>query len=133
MTAGPGNTGLNNYPATIAISAAGPSVAAGSAINFPRAAVPPSLGISINNPGVTQVDNTEFLLANAGVYRVTWHISVDEPAQFSLWVGAAAGQAPGGQFSPVTVNAGVPSQAGRAGLTEKLQGFQLDLPVQCFR
>jgi hypothetical protein len=123
MTAGPGNVGPNDY-ATIAASAAGPSVAGLSAINFPRAAVPAVGGIVINNPGpeTTQTDNTEFLLPAQGTYRVTWHISVDEPAQWSLWIGVAAGQAPGGLFNPQTVALGTPSTVGQATGTAQLVG-----------
>jgi hypothetical protein len=122
MPAGPGNTGTNDYPATIAASAAGPSVAGLSAINFPRASAPAVGGIVINNPGVLQTNNTEFLLPVQGTYRATWHISVDEPAQWSLWIGAAAGQAPGGLFSPHTVALGRPSTVGQATGTDQLVG-----------
>jgi hypothetical protein len=122
MPAGPGNVGADDYPATIAASAAGPSVAGLSAINFPRAAVPAVGGIAINNPGVAQTNNSEFLLPAQGVYRVTWHISVDEPAQWSLWIGAAAAQAPGGLFSPHTVALGRPSTVGQATGTDQLVG-----------
>ena len=122
MTAGQGNVGVNDYPATIAPSAAGPSVAGLSAINFPRASAPAVGGIIINNPGVAQTDNTEFLLPAVGTYRVTWHISVNEPVQWSLWIGAAAAQAPGGLFSPHTVALGTPSTVGQAALTAQLVG-----------
>src|SRR4029077_3591025 len=122
MTAGPGNTSVNDYPATIAASAAGPSVAGLSAINFPRLSAPVVGGIVINNPGVAQTDNTEFLLPTQGTYRVTWHISVDEPAQWSLWIGAAAAQAPGGLFSPHIVALGTPSTVGQATGTSQLIG-----------
>jgi hypothetical protein len=131
MTAGPGNTGANDYPATIAASAAGPSVAGLSAINFPRTAAPVVGGIVINNPGPAQTDNTEFLLPAQGTYRVTWHISVDEPAQWSLWIGVAAGQAPGGNFNPLTVASGSPSTVGQATGTAQLVGdvvFQTPFP-----
>ena len=122
MPAGPGNTGVDDYPATIAASAAGPSVAGLSAINFPRLSAPVVGGIAINNPGVAQVDNTEFLLPAQGTYRVTWHISVDEPAQWSLWIGAAAAQAPGGLFNPILVSLGSPSTIGQATGTSQLVG-----------
>ena len=122
MTAGPGNTGANDYPATIAASAAGPSVAGLSAINFPRLSAPVVGGIAINNPGVAQTDNTEFLLPAQGTYRVSWHISVDEPAQWSLWIGAAASQAPGGLFNPHTTALGRPSTVGQATGTAQLAG-----------
>ena len=122
MPAGPGNVGANDYPATIAASAAGPSVAGLSAINFPRTSAPVVGGIVINNPGVAQTDNTEFLLPAQGTYRVTWHISVDEPAQWSLWIGAAPSQAPGGLFSPHTTALGRPSTVGQATGTSQLVG-----------
>ena len=122
MPTGPGNTGANDYPATIAASAAGPSVAGLSAINFPRASAPAVGGIVINNPGVAQTDNTEFLLPSAGTYRVTWHISVTEPAQWSLWIGAAPAQAPGGLFSPHITALGTPSTVGQATGTAQLVG-----------
>jgi hypothetical protein len=122
MTAGPGNTGINDYPATIAASAAGPSVAGLSAINFPRTSAPAVGGIIINNPGVGQTNNTEFLLPAQGTYRVTWHISVDEPAQWSLWIGVLSGQAAGGQFNPHTVALGRPSSVGQATGTAQLVG-----------
>ncbi len=122
MTAGPGNTGANDYPATIAASAAGPSVAGLSAINFPRASAPAVGGIVINNPGAAQTNNTEFLLPAQGTYRVTWHISVNEPAQWSLWIGAAPSQAPGGNFNELTVASGSPSTVGQATGTAQLVG-----------
>ena len=125
MTAGPGNTGNNDYAATIAVStnpAAGPSAALGSAINFPRAAVPAVGGIFINNPGPAQVDNTEFVLPAIGTYRVSWHISVDEPAQFALWVGVLPAPNAGDLFTPITVANGRPSQSGQATGTEIYNG-----------
>jgi hypothetical protein len=122
MTAGPGNTGINDYPATIATSAAGPSVAGLSGINFPRASAPAVGGIIINNPGAAQTNNTEFLLPAQGTYRATWHISVDEPSQWSLWIGAIAGQAPGGLFNPHIVALGTPSTVGQATGTSQLVG-----------
>jgi hypothetical protein len=122
MPTGPGNTGANDYPATIAASAAGPSVAGLSAINFPRSAAPAVGGIVINNPGGAQTNNTEFLLPAQGTYRVTWHISVDEPAQWSLWIGVLSGQGPGGQFNPHTVALGRPSSIGQATGTSQLVG-----------
>lgn len=122
MPAGPGNVGANDYPATIAASAAGPSVAGLSAINFPRTSAPVVGGITINNPGVAQTNNTEFLLPAQGTYRVTWRISVDEPAQWSLWIGAAPSQAPGGLFNPHTVALGTPSTVGQATGTSQLIG-----------
>jgi hypothetical protein len=128
MPVGPGNTSpgvagtFSDYPATIAASAAGPSVAGLSAINFPRASAPAVGGIVINNPGGLQTNNTEFLLPAQGTYRVTWHISVTEPAQWSLWIGAAAGQAPGGLFNPHIVALGTPSTVGQATGTAQLVG-----------
>jgi hypothetical protein len=122
MPAGPGNVGADDYPATIAVSAAGPSVAGLSAINFPRTSAPVVGGIVINNPGLLQTDNTEFLLPAQGTYRATWHISVDEPAQWSLWIGAAASQVRGGLFSPHTVALGTPSTVGQATGTAQLVG-----------
>jgi hypothetical protein len=122
MTAGPGNTGVNDYPGTIAASGAGPLSAGLSAINFPRASAPAVGGIVINNPGAVQQDNTEFLLPAQGTYRATWHISVDEPAQWSLWIGVAAGQAPGGIFNPLTVALGTPGTVGQATGTSQLVG-----------
>lgn len=122
MPAGPGNTGANDYPATIAASAAGPSVAGLSAINFPRPAVPATGGIVINNPGAAQTDNTEFLLPTVGIYNVRWHISVDEPAQWSLWIGTAPSQAPGGTFSELIASLGSPSSVGQATGTAQLVG-----------
>jgi len=122
MTAGPGNTGVNDYPATIAPSAAGPSVAGLSAINFPRASAPAVGGIVINNPGAAQTDNTEFLLPAQGTYRVSWHISVDEAVQWSLWIGALSAQAPGGLFNPHITALGTPSTVGQATGTAQLVG-----------
>jgi hypothetical protein len=122
MTTGPSNTGVNDYPATIAASAAGPSVAGLSAINFPRTAVPAVGGIVINNPGGAQTNTTEFILPSVGTYRVTWHISVDEPAQWSLWISTAASPAPGGQFNQVTTASGAPGQVGQATGTAQLVG-----------
>lgn len=122
MTVGPGNADVDDYPATILASSPGPSVAAGSAINFPRAAVTATGGIVINDPGGTQADNTEFLLPVQGVYRVTWHISVDEPAQWSLWLSANASPAPGGEFNPLAVALGDPSTVGQAMGTAQLVG-----------
>jgi hypothetical protein len=93
MPAGPGNTSVDDYPATIAASAAGPSVAAPlgvagpiSSINFPRLSAPSVGGIIINNPGPLQTNNSEFILPSVGTYRISWHISVDEPAQWGLWI-----------------------------------------------
>jgi|GEM_PF-6948640 len=128
MTAGPSNTGTNNYPGTISSSAIGPSVAGLSAINFPRLMVPSIGGIIINNPGPAQTNNTEFILPSVGTYRVKWHISVDEPAQFSLWIstdGNGTIIAPigvGGTFSQIFASNGVPSQVGQADLTAQLTG-----------
>jgi hypothetical protein len=127
MTAGPGNFGANDYPATIASSAGPPSVAALSAINFPRASVP-AVGVAINNHGLTQTDNTEFILPSVGTYRVTWHISVDEPAQTGLWISSDALGAvvssppPHGLFTPVTTALGAPSQVGQSTSTSQLVG-----------
>ncbi|MBK7473631.1 MAG: hypothetical protein IPI73_26340 [Betaproteobacteria bacterium] len=122
MTAGPGNIGVNDYPATIAISAAGPSVAAGSALNFPRASAPAVGGIAINNPGPTQTDNTEFILPSVGTYRVTWHISVDEPAQWSLWINTAPNPGGGGLFSEVSAASGAPASVGHSAGSAQLVG-----------
>ena len=132
MTAGPGNTGVDDYPATIAISAAGPSVAGLSAINFPRPSATPIGGIVINNPGAAQTNNTEFVLPAVGTYRVTWHISVTEPAQWSLWIGTLSGQGPGGTFSPHIVSLGTPSTVGQATGTAQLVGdvvFETPFPA----
>lgn len=114
--------GLNDYPATFSSSPAGPSVAGLSAINFPRLQAPVVGGISINNPGGAQTNNTEFLLPNAGTYRVSWHLSVDEPGQTSLWISTAASPAPGGTFVQVQTAQGSPSNVGRAGLTAQMIG-----------
>jgi hypothetical protein len=123
MTAGPGNTGSNDYPATIASSAASPSVAAGSAINFPRMMAPTVGGIVINNPGPGQADNTEFILPSVGIYRIAWHISVDEPAQWGLWVSTTAHPPPGtGLFMQDVATNGAPSQVGQATGTSQLAG-----------
>jgi hypothetical protein len=122
MTAGPGNVGVNDYPATIAASGAGPAVAGLSAINFPRLSVPISGSISINNPGAAQTDNTEFLLPSIGVYHVTWHISVDEAAQFSLWISTTANPAPGGQFIDLVTALGTPGHIGQATGTSQFYG-----------
>lgn len=137
MPAGPSNTGADDYPATIAASAAGPSVAGLSAINFPRLAVPTTGGITINNPGAAQTDNTEFVLPSVGDYNVRWHISVDEPAQWSLWIttdgsgNVVPAGAPGGLFSQfrtdVTgnysiVGTGSAGQIGQATGTSQLSG-----------
>ena len=68
MTAGGGNTGVDDYAATFANAAAGEvaSVAAGSGINFPRLQAPVVGGIIINDPGAAQTDNTEFLIPEIG-------------------------------------------------------------------
>ena len=113
MSAGPGNTGINDYPATIQISAPGPSVASGSALNFPRASAPAVGGIVINNPGPSQSNNTEFILPSVGTYRVTWHISVDEPAQMSLWINSGPAF-PGGMFIELRTASGAPSNVGQS-------------------
>jgi hypothetical protein len=137
MPAGPSNTGINDYPATIATSAIGPSVAGLSAINFPRLSAPTIGGIIINNPGIAQTDNTEFILPSVGTYHVSWHISVNEPAQWSLWITtdgsgtAIVAGGPGGLFSQFktdisglysTTGSGVASQVGQADLTSQLNG-----------
>ena len=123
MTAGPGNTTpTTDYPATIAISGAAGSVAAGSAINFPRISAPVVGGITVNDPGPLQSNNTEFELLEQGTYRATWHISVDEPAQWGLFIGDVSGQAPGGAFSPYVTAAGTPGQVGQATGTSQLVG-----------
>ena len=121
MTAGPGNTGINDYPATIQISAPGPSVASGSALNFPRASAPAVGGIVINNPGPTQANNSEFILPSVGTYRVTWHISVDEPAQLSLWINTGPAPA-GGLFSELGAASGAPANVGRSIGSSQLVG-----------
>ena len=53
---------------------------------------------------------------------MTWHISVDEPAQWTLWVSATAFPAPGGPFNPITVASGSPSTVGQATGTTQLVG-----------
>ena len=121
MTAGPGNTGTNDYPATIAISAPGPSTAFGSALNFPRASAPPVGGIAINNPGPSQSDNTEFILPSVGTYRVTKHVSVSEPAQWSLWINTGPAF-PGGMFSELRTASGAPSNVGQSIGSSQLVG-----------
>jgi hypothetical protein len=122
MTAGPGNTGVNDYPATISASAAGPSVAGGSAINFPRLMAPTVGGIFINDPGAGQTKNTEFVLPSIGTYRVSWHISVDEPAQWTLWFDTAPTPGGGGSFLPYTTALGTPGTVGQATGTSQLAG-----------
>jgi len=138
MPAGPSNTLASDYPATVAISAAGPSVAAGSAINFPRLAAPIIGGISINDPGAAQTNNTEFILPSIATYNVRWHISVDEAAQWSLWIstnGSSVVVVPpgggGGLFSQFKTDingnysasgTGVASQIGQATGTSQLSG-----------
>ncbi|CAH6419716.1 Hypothetical protein HVR_LOCUS793, partial [uncultured virus] len=121
MPAGPGNIGANDYPATFAISPAPPSIAAGSAINFPRPSVPP-IGISINDPGVTQANNTEFILPSVGVYRVTWHATFAEPAQTSLFINITPTPGGGGTFNTVQVSLGTPGNVERATGTSQLIG-----------
>lgn len=88
MSAGPSNTTpTSDYGATIAPSFAGPGITAvGSAINFPRLSAPIVGAIAINNPGPLQSNNTAFILPSVGTYRISWHISVDEAAQWSLWI-----------------------------------------------
>ena len=78
----------------------------------------------IKNPGEAQTDNTEFRLTALGTYRATWHISVNEPAQWSLWIGVlpAPLQGTGGQFNPHTVALGTPSIVGQATGTAQLVG-----------
>ena len=122
MTAGPGNTGSNDYPATIASSAPGPSVAAGSALNFPRASAPTVGGIVINNPGLTQANNTEFILPSIGTYRVTWHVTVNEPAQWSLWINTAPTPGGFGLFTEVRVASGAPANVGQSVSSSQLVG-----------
>jgi hypothetical protein len=127
MTNGPSNIGANDYPATIGASPAGPSVAGLSAVNFPRTAVNFG-GITINNPGAAQTNNTEFVLPSVGVYRVTWHISITEPGQMSMWISTdglgtvVAVGAPGGLFDQFKVALGVPSQTGQDTGTNQLYG-----------
>jgi hypothetical protein len=120
MTTGPGNTSVNDYPAAIAASAAGPSVAGTSAINFPRFTF--LTGILINNPGPAQTDNTEFVLPSVGFYRVTWHITVEEEVQWSLWISTTASPAPGGQFTEIVTAAGSPSTVGSDARKAQLVG-----------
>lgn len=126
MTAGPGNTTpATDYPATVAISAAGSSVNVGSALHFPRVSAPAVGGIVINNPGAqaNQLFNNEFLLPNAGTYRVHWHVSVDEPAQWTLFMSDLPSPAPGlGAYSPITTAAGTPSTIGHADPVSQLSG-----------
>jgi hypothetical protein len=97
MSAGPVNMGSNDYPATIAIWATDPSGASRSAINFP-CRISSSSEIVINNPDSAQTDNTEFYLTNAGIYRATWHISVDEPCKWTLWMSTAVNPGINGQI-----------------------------------
>ena len=137
ITAVPGNTGVDDYPALIAASAAAPSGAGLSAINFPRLATPVVGGVTINNPGAAQTDNTEFVLPSVGTYRVTWHISVDEAAQWSLWISTDGAMnviavvGTGGLFSPFrtdvtgnysTTGTGTSSTVGQADLTAQMTG-----------
>lgn len=122
MPAGPGNVGTDDYPATIAISAAPPSVAAGSAINFPRASAPAVGGIAINDPGVAQTDNTEFILPSVGTYRVQWQVSIDEPGQLALFINTAPTPGGGGTFTQVTAASGTPGNTGRATGTSLITG-----------
>jgi len=122
MTAGPGNTGTNDYPAIIAIAAPGPSAAFGSALNFPRASAPAVGGIVINNPGPAQPNNTEFILPSVGTYRVTWRVAVTESAQWSLWINTAPTPGGGGLFSEVSVASGAPAHVGQAVGSAQLVG-----------
>jgi Collagen triple helix repeat (20 copies) len=122
MPAGPGNVGSNDYPATVAISAAPPSVAAGSAFNFPRASAPAVGGIAINNPGAAQTNNTEFILPSVGTYRVTWHVGLNEAAQLSLFINTAPVIGGGGTFTQITAASGSPSNVGRATGTSDVDG-----------
>ena len=127
MSAGPGNSGINDYPANVTETAPAPSFALTSALNFPRQVVTPSPGLQINNPGLLQTNNTEFLLSDVGVYRLHWHISVDQPAQWGLWVSVAPFQAPGGLFTPYVVALGQPACIGQATGTSQLSGDLLFL------
>ena len=124
MPTGPGNSGGDDYPASISAVAIDvtPSLAGTSAINFPRASAPAIGGIVINNPGASQTDNTEFILPSVGTYRVSWHISVDEPAQWRLWISTLPSPAPGGLFNPVLASGGAPSTVGQATGTTQLVG-----------
>jgi len=58
------------------------TIAPGVAINFPI--VGAASGVTINNPGsaTIQTFNTQFLLATAGVYEVTYSIQTTEPGQW---------------------------------------------------
>lgn len=137
MPAGAGNSAAIDYPATIAASAASPSVAAGSAINFPRLMIPTLGGIVINDPGAAQSNNTEFILPSVATYRITWHISVSEPTQWALFISsdglgnAVVAGAPGGLFSQFGVDPsgnysptgdGTPSLIGQATGTSEMTG-----------
>jgi hypothetical protein len=113
---------VNDYAATIAISA--PSgVAAGSAVNFPRLMAPSVSGITWNDPGPLQSNNTEFILPSVGVYRVSWHIGVNEAGQMSLFICTAPViGGPSALFLPVTASLGTPGNVGRATGTSNIDG-----------
>jgi hypothetical protein len=127
----------NDYPDPITVSATGPSEASGSALNFPRLAVPTFGGITINNVGTNQTDNTEFILPSVGVYRVTWHATTVEPVQWCLWISTddlgnvIAPFSADGLFSPFIVdNTGnysqsgtfIPSQIGQSASNAQITG-----------
>jgi len=122
MPAGPGNPGSNDYPAPMQISFDPPSIAGTSALNFPRVSAPAVGGIAINNPGAAQTNNTEFILPSVGVYKVHWHVSVDEAGQMSLFINTAPTPGGGGTFVQVTVASGSPSNVGRATGTNAIAG-----------
>jgi len=61
-------------------------------------------------------------LPSVGTYRVTWHISVDEPAQWSIFISTAANPSPGGLFNPIVVALGAPGNVGQATGTSQLVG-----------
>ncbi len=128
MNAGPGNNGAEDYPNLFSVSSPITSLANATAINFPRASIPP-IGVSINNPGVLQTNNTEFLLIEAGIYQITWTIAVDESAQICLFISSdingniiPATPGGGGFFTPYKAALGTPGQVGRATGTNQLLG-----------
>ena len=53
-----------------------------------------------------------------GIYRVTWHISVDEPAQWALFIAPP----PLFTFAVLTAALGSPSQIGQATGTSQMTG-----------
>jgi hypothetical protein len=121
MTAGTGNPGATDYAATLASSAAPPSVAAGSAMNFPRPSCTAVGGIAINDPGSDQAHNTEFILPNLGTYRVRWQASFDEKGQTSLFINPTPTTGGGGSFNQVVDASGhALGNTGRAALTAQM-------------